>query len=125
MIVLPQDQIDRMSEIMDDILRNTSEVYTVKYFKKKYKLSSAEYDMIYDLTMPLIREINIKRYWRAKYSSLVRRIRELCYWESLTKANLIDRLLFSIAPSPGEEHMGGIIENDEESDETEDLEVME
>ena len=126
MKVLPQHQIDNMVVIMDDILRHPGECFTVGFFKKKYNLSDEEYNMIFDLTMPLIREINIKHYWQAKYSSLVRRVRELCCTKRLTKTDLIDKLLLSIMPSPGEEHMTDALDDDNENaDETEELEAME
>jgi hypothetical protein len=105
---------------MDDILRHPGESYTVEYFKKKYDLSNDEYNMIFELTMPLIREINIKRYWAAKYSSLIRRIRELCLSKKITKTDLVEKLKQAIEPSAGEDHMMEAMDMEEETEEMED-----
>lgn len=74
MVVLEHDQIERMANIMDVILKYPG--LTVGDIKKKYHLTSEEYDMIFDLTMPLIREMNVKRYWASKYRHLVTKIKE-------------------------------------------------
>lgn len=76
MIVLPQDQIDKMKEIMDYILRYDP-ITTVGEIKQKYQLTNDEYDMIYDLCMPLIRETGVKKYWAIKYRSFVEELKRL------------------------------------------------
>jgi len=77
MIVLPQDQIDRMVEIMDMLLKYP--LMTVEDIKKRYKLSSEEYEMIFDLCMPLIRETNVKKYWTLKYQAFIRELKALIF----------------------------------------------
>lgn len=69
MQVLPQLQIDKMKKIMDDLLKNPTGK-TVADYKAQYKLTSEEYDMIYDLTLPIIRNENAKRYWYTKFLGL-------------------------------------------------------
>ena len=76
MIVLPQDQIDRMKEIMDYLLKYQTGI-TVGEVKRKYNLTSEEYEMIYDLCMPLIRESGVKKYWAIKYQSFIRELKVL------------------------------------------------
>ena len=76
MIVLPQDQIDKMKEIMDYILRYES-LTSVASIKERFHLTSEEYDMLYDLCMPLIRETGVKKYWALKYKSFVLELKRL------------------------------------------------
>lgn len=76
MIVLPQYQIDEMKEIMDYLFKYQA-LTTVESVKKKFNLTSEEYDMIYDLCMPLIRENGVKKYWAIKYQSFIREIKNL------------------------------------------------
>lgn len=66
MQILPQAQIDKMKKIMDDLFKHTTGK-SVADFKAQYRLTSEEYNMIYDLTMPLIRDANAKRYWYMKF----------------------------------------------------------
>lgn len=74
MVILPQDQIDSMVKIMDYMFKYPRvSVYDVK---QRFSLDDYEYEMIFDLTMPLIREANIKKYWYTKYRGLVRKIEE-------------------------------------------------
>lgn len=75
MIVLPQDQIDTMVKVLDVILRNElAGKLTVKDMKAKYNLTPEEYDMIYDLAMPLIRKQNEKGMWKTRASSFKNRV---------------------------------------------------
>lgn len=76
MIVLPQDQIDKMKEIMDYLFKYQA-LTTVGEVKKRFGLTSEEYDMIYDLCMPLIRESGVKKYWAIKYQSFVQELKRL------------------------------------------------
>lgn len=75
MVVLPQDQIDKMVEIMDTILKNPR--MTIGEIKTEFNLDSNEYEMIYSLCMPLIREANVKQYWAVKSHYYVRKMKEL------------------------------------------------
>ena len=74
MIILPGDQIDRMVEVMKAILRPGN--MTVARIKEKYHLSSEEYEMIFDLTMPLIQCGNSSERWKIKYLELRNKIME-------------------------------------------------
>ena len=76
MIVLPQDQIDKMKEIMDFLLKNPTGI-TVQQVKDMFKLTSDEYEMIYDFCMPLIREKSVKQYWAVKYKHFVEELKRL------------------------------------------------
>ena len=76
MIVLPQDEIDHLKELMDDLLKQQYSM-SVGDFKRRWKLSSEEYEMIYDLCMPLIREANVKKYWAIKYQSMIRSLKAI------------------------------------------------
>lgn len=76
MIVLPQDQIDKMKEIMDYLFKYQA-LTTVGEVKKRYNLTNEEYEMIYDLCMPLIRENGVKKYWAVKYKSFVEELKRL------------------------------------------------
>lgn len=76
MIVLPQDQIDKMKEIMDYLFKYQALV-SVASVKQKFNLTNEEYDMIYDLCMPLIRESGVKKYWAVKYKSFMEELKRL------------------------------------------------
>lgn len=76
MIVLPQDQIDKMKEIMDYLFKYQA-LTSVASIKKKFNLTNEEYDMIYDLCMPLIRESGVKKYWAVKYKSFMEELKRL------------------------------------------------
>ena len=76
MIVLPQDQIDKMKEIMDYLFKYQA-LTTVGEVKKRFNLTNEEYEMIYDLCMPLIRENGVKKYWAIKYQSFVQELKRL------------------------------------------------
>lgn len=76
MIVLPQDQIDKMKEIMDYLFKYQA-LTTVSEVKRRFNLTNEEYEMIYDLCMPLIRENGVKKYWAIKYQSFVQELKRL------------------------------------------------
>ena len=76
MIVLPQDQIDHMKEIMDFLLKNPTG-FSVYEIKRMFNLNSDEYEMIYDLCMPLIREKTVKQYWATKYKHFIEELKKL------------------------------------------------
>lgn len=72
--IIPGDQLDQITLIMDDILANQGR--SVKYFKDKYNLSMEEYDMIYELCMPKVRKKLPGDYYRVQYCDLVKSLRE-------------------------------------------------
>lgn len=76
MTVLSQDEIDHLKEVMDDLLKQQYYM-SVAEFKLRWKLSSEEYEMVYDLCMPLIREANVKKYWAVKYKSFVQELKRI------------------------------------------------
>ena len=90
MTIIPQDQIDRMVEVMDVILKYP--YMTVGDIKRRFNLSSEEYEMIYDLVMPLVREANVKKYWAVKYKYIERKLKELLVNESISNAQLRERV---------------------------------
>lgn len=77
MIILPQDQINRMVPIIDHLYKCQgcrSDSQTVGGIKKAYNLTEAEYQMCMDLAMPTFRAGNGKDYWKFKYKSLKKEI---------------------------------------------------
>ena len=68
MFILPQDQIEEICNIMTFILKNPT--VPVENIRERFHLTAAEYNMIYDLCMPLIRMKNGAEYWKVKYVSL-------------------------------------------------------
>lgn len=94
MIVLPQDQIDDMVKILDVILRNEfAGKLTVEDMKAKYNLTPEEYDMIYDLAMPLIRKQNEKGLWKTRASSFKCRIYNTLIGDKSETAAKVRRLI--------------------------------
>ena len=90
MTIIPQDQIDKMVEVMDVILKYP--YMTVGDIKKRFNLTSQEYEMIYGLVMPLVREANVKKYWAIKYKYIERKLRELLANENISNAQLRERV---------------------------------
>ena len=74
MIIIPQDQIDTMVKVIDDITKHPSGK-TVEWYKEHYELTSEEYEMIMDLTMPFIRCNGARSYWRERYRELIKNLR--------------------------------------------------
>ena len=74
MIVLPQAQIDEMTEVMDYILAHPSD--TVIAIKNHFGLTNDEYNMVYDLCMPSVRKGNKVAYWKNKYASVMNFLKE-------------------------------------------------
>lgn len=68
MVIIPQDQIDFMIKVMDYIRKHPNAI--VIDIRQRFGLSKEEYDMIYDLMMPLIRGGNMSSYWKTKYVTL-------------------------------------------------------
>ena len=67
MVILPEEQIEKMTKVSDFLLKHPSNI-TVADIRRKFKLSRDEYNMIYDLTMPLFRKQSSTSYWRTKYT---------------------------------------------------------
>ena len=74
MVVIDPDEIAVINDVMDYILKNPTK--TVGSIKKQFHLTEEEYRMIFDLTMPRIRNDNAKSYWKTKYLMLRGQISE-------------------------------------------------
>lgn len=74
MTVLPQDQIEEICRVMTFILKNPT--MPVENIRERFHLTAAEYNMIFDFCMPLIRMKNGAEYWKVKYVSLKQLIRD-------------------------------------------------
>lgn len=79
-IVLPQDQIDEMVEVQAYIKKHQTYDVSVAEIRKLFGITSKEYEMVFDLTMELIRDENSNEYWKSKaqyiYSHTADRIRK-------------------------------------------------
>ena len=75
MTVLSEDQITVMTMVMDDILKRHN--MSVQEIKNKYHLTDDEYNMIFDLCMPNIRENSWEAFWKQAYGSLRKEIRNV------------------------------------------------
>lgn len=67
--ILPADEIDYIVTVSDFILKFPN--LSVGDIKKKFRLTSEEYEMIFDLCMPRVRSGSSAAYWRTKYHMLV------------------------------------------------------
>lgn len=74
MIIIPQAQIDDMTEVMDYILAHPS--FTVLDIKNHFNLTNDEYNMVYDFCMPSVRKGNKVAYWKNKYASVMNFLKE-------------------------------------------------
>ncbi len=104
MTILPQEQVETMVKVMDDILKYPG--ISIGTLRKRYNLTMEEYDMIFELCMPLIREINAKKYWAVKSKYYVRKMKELLGKNSLSDAEFRKRIHdLAYEPSYGEAYM--------------------
>lgn len=70
--VLPQDQIDTLVKVMSRIINVTNT--TVGEVKRRYGLTTDEYEMAMQLCMPIIRAKNMSHYWEGRTASVVQRL---------------------------------------------------
>lgn len=91
MTILQNNEIEKLCNVMDYILTNTKA--TVEKVERKFHLESDEYNMIMDISMPFLREANAKKYWYAKYYSIVRKISELGHMKKLSDAEFKKKVL--------------------------------
>lgn len=75
MTVLSRDEIDSIVEIIDFI--NVHSAVSVKDIKRRFGLTSEEYEMIMDLTMPFIRSSSGSRFWQIAYMTIRAKLERL------------------------------------------------
>lgn len=73
--ILPADEIDYIVTVSDFILKFPN--LSVGDIKKKFRLTTEEYDMIFELCMPRIRAGSAAAYWRTKYHMLVAKLKRI------------------------------------------------
>lgn len=73
--ILSADEVDRIVQVEDFIMKFPS--MSVREIKKKFHLSSEEYDMIFELCMPRIRSGSAAMYWRTKYHMLTAKLKRV------------------------------------------------
>lgn len=73
--ILSQDEIEQIVTVGDFIIRYPS--MSVGDIKRKFRLTSEEYEMIFDLCMPKIRAGSSSAYWRTKHHMLASRIKNV------------------------------------------------
>ena len=72
---LPQHEIDDIVEVADYILSHQSSIKSINEVKKKFGLTTEQYNMVYDFCMPLIRRWNVNEgYWNTRYKRFKMRI---------------------------------------------------
>lgn len=123
MKVLEQDEIKKLCKVMDYILKTTNT--TVEKVKEKFHLDDDEYNMIMDISMPFLREANSKKYWYAKYHSLIRKISDLGQMKKLSDEKF-KKIVLAIVndKSTNEPYMRESVGDDvEELDELNDNEI--
>ncbi len=74
MTVLSGMEIDRIVEIIDYLVNLQDYKVSVGEVKKKFGLTNEEYNMIYDLAMPAIRQSNGMRFYRFYFRSIAKEI---------------------------------------------------
>ena len=101
MTIIPRWQIDEMVPVMDTILKYPTK--TIGEIRKEFNLTSEEFDMIYELCMPLVRENNVKKYWAVKYKHVSKKIKNLLANERVNNKKFREEVkaLF-YTQSPGE-----------------------
>lgn len=72
---LPQHEIDEIVKVADYILSHQSSIKSISEVKKKFGLTTEQYNMVYDFCMPLIRRWNVNEgYWNTRYKRFKMRI---------------------------------------------------
>ena len=75
MTVLSRDEIDSIVDVIDFIIAHGS--VSVKDIKCRFGLTSEEYEMIMDLSMPFIRSNSGQRFWNVAYLTLRAKVERL------------------------------------------------
>jgi hypothetical protein len=71
--VLSQDDIDKIVPVISEILKPNPE-RSVAWIKERFGLTSEEYEMIFELAMPFIRDHTMQDYWASQYYRLLSKI---------------------------------------------------
>jgi hypothetical protein len=95
LIILPQDQIDRIVEVSDFILKHSNT--TVGAIRKKFDLTIDEYNMIFDLCMPRIRAGSAAAYYKNKFGMLSSRVEDIV--KELPEGEVKDKLIAALIES--------------------------
>ena len=75
MTVLSRDEIDSIVDVIDFIIVHGS--VSVRDVKRRFGLTSEEYEMIMDLSMPFIRSTSGQRFWNVAYLTLRSKVERL------------------------------------------------
>ena len=73
--ILSKDEIDLIVSVADFILKYPNR--SVAEIKQRFRLTSEEYDMIFELCMPRIRAGSAAAYWRTKHHMLAARVKRV------------------------------------------------
>ena len=99
MVILSEGEIARIISVIDAILSSNSNV-SVAEIKKKYGLTSEEYNMIFELAMPFLRKACPGNAWRGKYQALRHRLWELTKTDDPHLRRKIRDMIGTRAPEP-------------------------
>lgn len=95
---LSQADIDEISAIMDVILQREGSKTnnSVKNIRREYHLSSEQYNMAYDLCMPMIRKMSSNDgYWKLRYGRLRMRISAVLRKDTSETAEKVRKVLIT------------------------------
>lgn len=108
--ILPADEIDCIVTVSDFILKFPN--MSVGDIKKKFRLTSEEYDMIFELCMPRIRAGSAAAYWRTKHHMLAARVKRVI--DRAGPSKLKSDILGALREPEDEEVMEEELKEDEE-----------
>ena len=108
--ILPADEIDYIVTVSDFILKFPN--LSVGDIKKKFRLTSEEYEMIFELCMPRIRAGSAAAYWRTKHHMLAARVKRVI--DQAGSSKLKSDILGALREPEDEEVMEEELKEDEE-----------
>ena len=90
--ILSQEEIDQIVRVEDYILRHPAA--TVADIRRRFHLTSEEYNMIFDICMPKVRAGSAALYWKIKYNMVTTRLDKIL--EGVTNNKLKDEIVAAL-----------------------------
>lgn len=90
--ILSQEEIDQIVVISDFILRHPS--ITVADIRRRFRLTTEEYNMIFDICMPRVRAGSAALYWKTKYNMITTRLDKIL--EGINNNKLKDEIVAAL-----------------------------
>lgn len=90
--ILSEDEITQIVTVSDYILKHPS--ITVADIRRRFRLTTEEYNMIFDICMPRVRAGSAALYWKTKYNMVTTRLDKIL--EGVTNNKLKDEIIAAL-----------------------------